>query len=182
MPCDPLDQFSQSAASLREIVRKIRCILTIVRKDELIAKACDIFMFYRAAVCHELSDLSLILRGPRIRQSRQLHATGDIECNLVVKAPIEINQHCLSFGKNEFQLKDPIISNALAQSLCLVGKKRVDKSRFKAQSYPDAARLLQNFSCAAHNHSASNLFTETRKRVDIIDSLRVILLNEWRHR
>src|SRR5262249_12914557 len=150
-------------------------------KDELIAKAYDIVVVSRVAECHEPGDLSLISGGCRIRQRWQLHATGDIECNLVVKAPIEINQHCLSFGKNEFQFKDPIISNALAQPLCLVGKKRVDKTWFKAQAYPGAARLLHNLSCRAHNHFASNLFSEATKRVHILDRLGIPLLNERRH-
>src|ERR1700722_16656279 len=146
----------------------------------MLGKTCDIVMFSRVAVFHESSDLSLISRSCRIRQGWQLHATRDIECKLVVKAPIEINQHCLAFSKNEFQLKDPIISNALAKPLCSVGKKRVDKSRFKAQSYPDGARLLENFSCCAHDYSAPNRFTETRKRVYILGCLSKILLNERR--
>src|ERR1700746_3695092 len=112
----------------------------------MIAKTCDVFVSSRVGACHESSNLNLISRGCCVRQSWQLHAAGDIESNLMVKAPIEINQHCLSFGKNELQLKDPIISNALTQPLCLVSKKRVDGHRFKAQSYPDGARLLQNFS------------------------------------
>src|SRR6516165_1519717 len=102
----------------------------------MIAKACDIVSFSGVAVCHKPGDVSLISRCCRVRQSWQFHAAGDIQRNLVIKAPIEIDQHCLSVGNNEFQFKNPVISYALAQPLCLLGKKGVDKSWFKAKPYP----------------------------------------------